>query len=40
MKKVNLINRSSDLYEFINRVSIEINEIHTDLNDATHGLHL
>ena len=40
MKKVNLINRSSNLYEFINRVSIEIHEIHTDLNDATHGFHL
>ena len=40
MKKVNLIKRSSELYEFIDRVSIEIHEIHTDLNDATHGFHL
>ena len=40
MKKVNLIERSSELYEFIDRVSIEIHEIHTDLNDATHGFHL
>ena len=39
-KKVNLIKRSSELYEFIDRVSIEIHEIHTDLNDATHGFHL
>ena len=38
-KKVNLIKRSSELYEFIDRVSIEIHEIHTDLNDATHGFH-
>ena len=29
--KVNLIERSSELYEFIDRVSIEIHEIHTDL---------
>ena len=34
MGKVNLIELSSKLYEFINRVSIEIHEIHTDLNDA------
>ena len=40
MKKVNLIKHSSELYEFIDRVSIEIHEIHTDLNDATHGFHL
>ena len=40
MEKVNLIERSSELYEFINRVSIEIHEIHTDLNDAAHGFHL
>ena len=39
-KKVNLIKRSSELYEFIDRVSIEIHEIHTDLNDATHRFHL
>ena len=31
MEKVNLIERSSELYEFINRVCIEIHEIHTDL---------
>ena len=40
MKKVNLIKRSSELCEFIDRVSIEIHEIHTDLNDATHGFYL
>ena len=40
MEKVNLIKRSSELYEFIDRVSIEIHEIHTDLNGATHGFHL
>ena len=40
MEKVNLIEHSSELYEFIYRVSIEIHEIHTDLNDATHGFHL
>ena len=39
IKKVNLIKHSSELYKFINRVSIEIHEIHTDLNDATHGFH-
>ena len=39
-KKVNLIKRSSELYEFIDRVRIEIHEIHTDLNDAAHGFHL
>ena len=39
MKKVNLIEHSSELYEFIDRVSIEIHEIHTDLNDAAHGFH-
>ena len=39
-EKVNLIERSSELYEFINRVSIEIHEIHTDLNDAAPGFHL
>ena len=40
IKKVNLIKRSSELYQFIDRVSIEIHEIHTDLNDATHGFYL
>ena len=40
MEKVNLIKCSSELYEFIDRVCIEINEIHTDLNDATHGFYL
>ena len=40
MKKINLIKCSSELYEFINRVFTEIHEIHTDLNDATHGFHL
>ena len=40
MKIVNLIKHSSELYEFIDRISIEIHEIHTDLNDATHGFHL
>ena len=40
MEKVNLIERSSELYEFIDRVRIEIHEIHTDLNDATHGFYL
>ena len=40
MEKVNLIEHSSELYEFIDRVSIEISEIHTDLNDAAHGFHL
>ena len=40
VEKVNLIELSSELYEFIDRVSIEIHEIHTDLNDATHGFYL
>ena len=40
VEKVNLIKLSSKLYEFIDRVSIEIHEIHTDLNDATHGFYL
>ena len=40
MRKVNLIERCSELYEFIDRVSIEIHEIYTDLNDAAHGFHL
>ena len=40
IRKVNLIERSSELYEFIDRVSIEIHEIHTDLNDAAHGFYL
>ena len=40
MKKVNLIKGSSELCEFIDRVSIEIHEIDTDLNDATHEFHL
>ena len=31
VKKVNLIKRSSELYEFIDKVCIEIREIHTDL---------
>ena len=39
MEKVNLIEHSSELYEFINTVSIEIHEIHTDSNDATHGFY-
>ena len=39
-EKVNLIKHSSELYEFIDRVCIEIREIHTDLNDATHGFYL
>ena len=38
--KVNLIKRSSELYEFIDRVFIEIHEIHTDLNDAAHRFYL
>ena len=40
MEKVNLIKHSSELYEFINRVRMEIHEIHTDLHDATHGFYL
>ena len=40
MEMVNLIKHSSESYEFINRVSIEIHEIHTDLNAATHGFYL
>ena len=40
MEKVNLIKCSSELYEFIDRVSIEIHKIRTDLNDAAHGFHL
>ena len=40
MEKVKLIKHSSELYEFIDRVCIEIHEIYTDLNDATHGLYL
>ena len=40
MEKVNLIKRSNELYEFIDRVCIEIHEIHTDQNDATHGFYL
>ena len=31
MENVNLINRSSEIYEFIDRVRNEIREIHTDL---------
>ena len=31
MEKVNLINHSNELYEFIDRVRNEIREIHTDL---------
>ena len=34
MKKVHLIERSSEVYEFIDIVRNEIREIHTDLNDA------
>ena len=40
MEKVNLIKHSSELYEFIDRVCIEIRETYTDLNDATHGFYL
>ena len=40
MEKDKIIKRSSELYEFIDRVCIEIHEIHTDLNDATHGFYL
>ena len=40
MEKVNLIQHSSEFYEFIDRVCIEIREIHTDLNDTTHGFYL
>ena len=40
MERDNLIKRSSELYEFIDRVCIEIRETHTDLNDATHGFYL
>ena len=40
MEKVNLIKHSSELYEFIDRVCIEIHEIHTNLNDATYGFYL
>ena len=40
MEKVDLIKRSSELYEFIDRVCIEIHEIHTDLNNTTHGFYL
>ena len=40
MEKANLIKRSSESYEFIDRVCIEIREIHTDLNDAAHGFYL
>ena len=36
MEKVNPIKRPSESYEFIDRVCIEIHEIHTDLNDAVH----
>ena len=39
-KVVYLIKHSSELYKFIDRVSIEIHEIHTDLNYAAHGFHL
>ena len=39
-EKVNLIKCSSELYEFIDRICIEIHEIHTDLNDATHAFYL
>ena len=40
IKKVNLIKRSSELYEFIDRVCVEIHEIHTNLNVATNGFYL
>ena len=40
MEKINLIKHSSELYEFIDIVRIKIHEIHTDLNDATHGFYL
>ena len=40
MDKVNVIKHSSELYEFINKVCIEIREIHTDLSDATHAFYL
>ena len=40
IKKVNLIKCTSELYKFIDRVCIEIHEIRTDLNDATHGFYL
>ena len=40
MEKDKIIKRSSELYEFIDSVCIEIHEIHTDLNDATHGFYL
>ena len=39
MEKVNLLKCSSELYEFIDRVCIEIHETHTDLNDASHGFY-
>ena len=39
IKKVNLIKCSSELYKFIDRVCIEIHEIHNDLN-ATHVFYL
>ena len=34
MKKVHLIESSSEVYEFIDIVRNEIREIHTDLNNA------
>ena len=40
MEKVNVIKRTSELYEFIDKVCIEIREIHTDLSDATLGFYL
>ena len=40
MEMVNLIKRSNELYEFIDRVCTEIHEIHTDLDDATHEFYL
>ena len=39
-EKVNLTKHSSELYEFIDRVCMEIREIHADLNDAAHGFYL
>ena len=40
MDKVNVIKHNSELYKFIDKVCIEIREIHTDLSDATHGFYL
>ena len=40
VKKVNLIKHSSELCEFIDKLSTEIHELLADLNDATHGFYL